>query len=237
MAIRVQAGQKAHLKAIQREIKKSVFLSANYTHRDHLIDNVDLAIKRFVNADSAAIPDGPNGELFDGATHTHYDANATLTAAVVTALIADVVEHGHGGQVRLAISRTDETAFRALTGFVAYVDPRLIVRVTDTPGATLDITRLDNRAIGIFGAAEVHVKPWAIANYIFCWDDGSAQKPLAFRQRAQETLQGLRIAAQLDTHPLHAQYLEAEYGLGIWSRTNGGILYFANATYADPSIS
>ena len=35
------------------------------------------------------------------------------------------------------------------------------------------------------------------------------QKPVAFRQRTQTSVQGLRIAAELDTFPLHARYLEA----------------------------
>ncbi len=238
LAIAVQAAEKAHLKAIQKEVKRAIFLSANYTFNDHLVDKVDLAVKRFINADSAGIPEGPNGEAFDGATHTHYSPVAALDAASLTALIDNVVEHGHGGMVKVAIARANEAAVRGLTGFTAYQDPRLVfgASTTGVPGTRLDITRLDNRAIGIYGAAEVWVKPWAIANYAFAWDAAAAQKPLGFRQRQQQTLQGLRIAAQLDTHPLHAQYMEAEYGIGVWTRTNGGVLYFNGGAYVDPTI-
>lgn len=237
MATAVQNAEKAHLRRVQREIKRAVYLSANYTFNDFLVDKVDLAVKRFVNADSAGVPDGPNGETFDGSSHTHYDAINGLTAAATKTLINDVIEHGHGNSVRLAISRTDETTVRALTGFVAYPDPRIIYRATDTPGTTLDISRLDNRPIGIFEGAEVWVKPWAIASYLFAWDDGDPMKPLAFRQREAQTLQGLRIAATLNTHPLYAQYMEAEFGVGVWTRTNGGVLYFGGASYTDPTIS
>ena len=237
MAIAVQNAQKAHWRSVQREIKRAVYLSANYTFNDFLVDKVDLAVKRFVNADSAGIPDGPNGETFDGASHTHYDANSGLTAATAKAIINDVIEHGHGNMVKLAISRTDEATVRALSGFVAYPDPRIIYRATDTPGQTLDISRLDNRAIGIFEGAEVWVKPWAIANYLFAWDDADPMKPLAYRQREAASLQGLRIAAQLDTHPLYAQYMEAEFGVGVWTRTNGAVLYFGGGSYTDPTIS
>ena len=237
MATAVEGAQQAHLRAIQRELKKAIYLSANYTHRDHLVDNVDLAIKRFVNADSASIPNGPNGESFDGATHTHYVGEASLTAAFLTAIINDVIEHGHGGAVKVAINKTDETAVRALSGFVAYPDPRIIYRASDTPGQTLDISRLDNRAIGIYGGAEIWVKSWAIANYVYVWDALSPNKPLAFRQRNTESLQGLRLAATNSAYPLYAQFYEAEYGIGVWTRTNGAVLYFANATYADPTIS
>ena len=237
MAMAVQNAQKAHLRRVQMEIKRAVYLSANYTFSDFLVDNVDLAVKRFLNADSAEIPDGPNGETFVAASHTHYDAINGLTAAAAKATINDVIEHGHGNSVRLAISRTDETTVRALSGFTAYPDPRIIYRATDTPGQALDISRLDNRAIGIFEGAEVWVKPWAIANYLFAWDDGDSMKPLAFRQREAQALQGLRIAASLDTHPLYAQYMEAEFGVGVWTRTNGAVLYFGAGAYADPTIS
>jgi hypothetical protein len=237
MAVMVQSAQKAHLRGVQREIKRAVYLSANYTFNDFLVDRVDLAVKRFLNADSAGIPDGPNGEIFDGATHTHYDANAGLTADATKAVINDVIEHGHGNSVKLAISRTDETTVRGLTGFVAYPDPRIIYRASNTPGTTLDISRLDNRAIGIFEGAEVWVKPWAIANYMFAWDDSDPNKPLAYRQREQQTLQGLRIAATLNTHPLYAQYMEAEFGVGVWTRTNGAVLYFGGGGYVNPTIS
>jgi len=237
MAIATQNAQKAHMRAVVRDIKRALYGATNYTFYDHLVDNVELAVKRLVNADSANIPDGPNGETFDGSTHTHYNANATLTAAALQANVDDVIEHGHGSMVRLAIARADETAVRALSGFTAYPDPRIIYRATDTPGQTVDISRLDNRAIGIFNGAEVWVKPWAIANYHFAWDAGATDKPLAFRQRESAALQGLRIAATLNTYPLVAQYMEVEYGIGVWTRTNGAILYSASGTWADPTIS
>lgn len=231
------AAQGAHMRAVQRDLKRAVYLASNYTYRDHLVDNVDLSVKRLVNADSAGIPNGPNGETFDGATHTHYDANASLTATVLKNTINDVIEHGHGAQVRVAFNKADETAVRALTGFVAYADPRLVYRNTDTPENTVDLSRLDNRAIGIFEGAEVWIKSWAIANYAFAWDAGDPRKPIAFRQRSQTTLQGLRIAADNDAYPLHAQYMEAEFGMGVWTRTNGAVLYFAGGAYTDPTIS
>jgi hypothetical protein len=101
----------------------------------------------------------------------------------------------------------------------------------------LDISRLDNRAIGIFEGAEIQVKPWAIANYVFAWDAADPNKPLAYRQRTATALQGLRIAAENGDYPLYARQMEAEFGVGVWTRTNGSVLYFANATYADPSIT
>jgi len=237
MAQAVLGAESAHLRAIQREIKKAIFLSANYTFKDFLVDNVSLSVKRLLNADSAEIPAGPNGETYDGATHDHYNAASTLAAADLLANVNDVIEHGHGGMVKLAINKADEAAVRLLTGFTAYPDPRLVLRATDAPGETLDISRLDNRAIGIFGGAEVWVKPWTPANYFLAWDAASPNKPLVFRQRAATSLQGLRIAADIDDYPLYAQYMEAEYGIGVWTRTNGAVLYVGGSSYVDPTIT
>lgn len=236
MAQAVLGAEAAHLRAVQKELKKALFLSANYNFNDHLVDNVTLAVKRLINADSADIPDGPNGETFDGATHDHYNANNGVDAASILANIEDVIEHGHGSMVKIAIPRASEAAVRLLASFSAYPDPRLVMRATDAPGETLDISRLDNRAIGIMSGAEVWVKPWVPANYMFAWDAGSPNKPLCFRQRSSVALQGLRIAATLDDYPLTAQYMEAEYGIGVWTRTNGAALRTNNAAWADPTI-
>lgn len=229
--------KKAHAIEVATQIKRAVYLSANYTHTDHLVDNVDLAVKRFVNADSASIPDGPNGEEYDGATHTHYDAIAGITATALTNLIRDVVEHGHGGKVIVAINLADEATIRALTGFVAYLDPRLTLGTqANQAGQRLDITRLDNRAIGIFDAAEIWIKPWAIANYALAYDSSTSDKPLVIRTRTGGA-PTLEIAAQIDTFPLQAEYMESEFGVGVWTRTNGAVLYFGGGAYVDPTIT
>jgi len=227
----------AHWRAILRDIKRAIYGSANYTYRDHLIDKALLDIKRFVNADGAGVPNGPNGETFDGDTHTHYDANNGWLASALLASINDVIEHGHGGAVKTAINKADETAVRALSGFVAYPDPRVVYRATDTPGQTLDISRLDNRAIGIFNGAEIWVKSWALDNYPFSWDSADPRKPLRFRQRNQTALQGLRLAAENADYPLYVKFQEAEFGVGVWTRTNGAVLYVGGGTWVDPTIN
>ncbi len=227
----------AHWRAILRDIKRAIYGSANYDYRDHLIDRMVLGIKRFVNADGAGVPNGPNGETFDGDTHTHYDAINGITAGALLATINDVIEHGHGAAVRVAINVADETSVRGLSGFVPYPDPRIIYRQTDTPGQTLDISRLDNRAIGVFGGAEIWTKSWALDNYPFAWDAGDPRKPLKFRQRAQTTLQGLRLAAENADYPLYVKFQEAEFGVGVNDRTNGAVLYTGGASYTDPTIA
>jgi hypothetical protein len=226
--------QKAHMVQIRKEIQYASLRAVNFNFTDHLVDNVVLPVKRFLNADSAAIPDGPNGETFAGASHDHYTDVTPLAVADITGLVDTVVEHGHGNYVKLCISRTDEAAFRALSGFVAYVDPRLnLGAASNQPEKRLDVSRLDNRAIGILGGAEVWVKPWMVANYAMVYDAGDSRKPLYFRQRLASAMQGLRLAAEFDSHPLQAQVMEAEFGIGVWTRTNGAVHYSGNNTWAD----
>ena len=238
MATAILGVEQAHRIQLRREIQRAIFLSSNYSTIDRFVDNVTLNVKRLVNADGDPIPNGPNGETFDGATHTHYNAEASLTNAGLLASIDDLVEHGHGGNVIMAINKADESAVRALTDFTGYLDPRVTLNANanEAAGRRLNITRLDNRAIGIFGASEVWVKPWAIANYALIYDTESPA-PIVMREKPQSVLKGLRLAAELDTHPLIAQYFEAYFGMGIWTRTNGVIHYFAGGSYTDPTIS
>ena len=235
-AIAQQAAQQADLRRIRFELMKAVFTPTNYTFTDVLVDQADIPVKALTNADSAAIQNGPNGETFDGATHSHYNANATLTAAAVQATIDDVVEHGYGGDVRVYINRADEAAFRALTGFVGYIDTRLTLNANaNQPESRLDVTRMDNREIGIFGAARVFVKPWIPANYLLAFDAATTAKPLVMRQPTDGA--GLQVVADLETFPLRAQYMQREFGFGAWNRTNGAVLRFNNASYAAPTFT
>lgn len=231
--------ERAHMAAIRRDIKRAIYGSTNYSYTDFLINSVSLGVKRLVNADSASIPSAPDGSTFTASSHTHYDASATLTTTAVDNGIADLIEHGHGGRVTIAIHHSNAAAFVALTGFVAAVanyiqTPAYNVTI---PSARTDLGNQYNRLLGYYGAAEVWVKPWAIANYMFIWDAASVSKPLKFRQRNSTTLQGLRLAAELDTYPLYAKYFEAEFGLGVWTRTNGVVVEFDNASYQNPTIS
>lgn len=239
LAERAIAAETAYMKAHRRDLKKALFLSTNYTFRDiNSAPITDLSVKRLVNADSMAIPNAPDGATFNAATHTHYLATATLTAVGLTAAITTVIEHGFGERVIAAFNYADEATVRALTGFVAAPDYRVIPATS--AAYTRDVTNpgtLYNRFIGIFGAAEVWIKPWAIANYAFIWDANSPMKPLVLREDSVAGFQGLRLAATLDTYPLYAQYFEAMFGYGVYTRTNGCAYYFANATYADPTIT
>jgi hypothetical protein len=247
MAQLVIGAQMSHTRRIQLELQRAVFRATNYTFNDHLVDNVDLSVKRLLNADGDDIPAGPFGEVFDGSSETHYfgataawsGATAAQKATDLNNLITQLLEKGHGGQVVILINRAQEADVTALTAttpaYTGYRDDRIRYVASDNTVVAEDRTRLDNRAIGIFGAAEVQVRPWIPAGYVMATDLAS-ESPLAMRQRASTGLQGLRIAAEHSTFPLTAQFMEAEFGVGVWTRTNGVCLDTTDTSYADPTL-
>jgi hypothetical protein len=236
LAIRNGIAQGAHQRRARYEIQKAIFTPTNYTFSDHLVDKATLSVKALINADSTAMANGPNGETFDGATHTHYDAIAALTPAAMTALINDVVEHRNGAVVRVYVNVADATTVSALTGFVPLQVPYVSLNTAANQATDrLDITKADNRQIGWFGVAEVWTKPWVPAFYAVAIDIAAPQKPLL--RRVEPNDRGVHIAAEIESHPLHAQFSEWFYGFGIWNRTAIAVLKFNNATYAAPTLS
>lgn len=242
LAIMFQRRLRADVLNLQYEIKRAIFPATNFTFTDKLIDGSPLAVKRFLNADGDVISAGPNGEVFNGATHQHYIATATLTTAGVDTLTQTVIEHGHGEGIRIYIARADLATWRALTGFVQ-AQPVTIIgaltanQVNQTVGGVLDPGRVDNRLEGYYNGVPIFTKPWMPAGYAFCFAANDIRKPLKRRERVSEALRGLRVAAQISVHPMYAEYLEREIGFGVSTRTNGAILQFNNASYTSPSIS
>lgn len=234
LAAQFTAAADADRNAIIREIKRALFTPTNYTFRDRLINNVDLAVKALVNADSAPLPLGPNGEVFTASTHTHYLGTGSFVAANLDSVIDTVIEHFGSGMPMVYINQAQETTVRGFTGFTAYLDARLIAASgTQSAQGTLDPVNLYNRPIGIYRGAEIWVKPWMIASYVFAWVKGQPV-PLVMRTRPGGGDFGL--AAEDEAYPLRARTLEREFGIGVWTRVNGAMLYTANATYAAPTI-
>jgi hypothetical protein len=242
LAAQYTAARDADVRRIRRDIARAFFTATNNTsYIDRLTDNAVLPIRALLNGDGASIPYGPNGETFDGSTHTHYLGTGSMTASNVSALIQTVLEHGATNGIQLWINQAQEAAIRGFTSnFTAYVDPRIRPASTATVAdGALDMSNPYDRAIGVFDAAEVHVKPWIPANYLLATDPTSPQKPLAIRTRTG-TLDGpgaLQIVADNEQYPLRAQSMEREYGIAALNRWNGAALYISNATYANPSIS
>jgi len=233
------AARTADIRNIQRQIKRALFTPTNnLAYIDRLVDNVNVPLRALVNADGTAIPNDPYGQPFDSSTHTHYLATTTLTEAAALNVVETVVEHGFGVGVRLYINRASEATFRAFSNFTPYFDMRIQPGANErtAPGRTLDMGTMYNRAIGIFGPAEVWVKPWVPSGYLFCFDAASPLKPLVLRTRDGGLAGDLTIAADHEHYPLRAQTMDREFGIGVWNRTNGAVLYVGGATYTAPTI-
>jgi hypothetical protein len=220
---------------VERGIKRAIFGSTNSTFLDRYVDNVSLAVKAFVNADSAEMPSGPNGESFNAATHTHYTFSAAWDLAAFTALVTNVTEHFGTGMVVVEINQAQEAATRAFTGFAPITDARIVSPTTATIAqGSLDLINFNNRMIGILGGAEVWVKSNRVpANYEFAWMRGPADRPIAMRRR-NAARGALRLVADNENFPLRAQTREREVGFAVWNRVGGAVNFSNGGAYADP---
>lgn len=221
------------------QINRAIYPATNYTSVDILKkDNASLPVKRLANADSFAIPPGPNGETFDSSTHTHYIARvSTFAASDLDALILTVQQHYIGG-VRVAINSAQEAAVRAFTGFTATVDARIVQANTVTYARTaLDTTNQGDRFIGVYNGAEIWVKPWAIANYLVAWNMG-APKALAYRTTsgADAPSAGLQPIYRQRGYPLTMEGWQRVFGIGVVGRVSMAILYVGGTSYTAPTL-
>ena len=238
MAAQVQSLEQADVRAMIADFKIALFTATNRTVLDRHVDGVSLGVKALINADSQPIPLGPNGESFAPATHTHYLGTAAFVAADLSALIDTVVEHHTIGTPMVYINKAQEAAVRAFAGFTGYVDARIVQgggAVAPTGRTGLDMSNPNNRAIGLFGAAEVWVKPWVPASYLFAWVEGSP--PPLVRRYDAVTGGNLEIVADNEQFPLRARTAERRYGFGAWNRSNGAALYVGGAAYVTPTIA
>jgi hypothetical protein len=244
LAAQVVAAMDADTKVIYRQIRRTLFTPTNSTgYLDRLVDNVNIAVRALVNADSQPIPPGPYGDTFTASTHTHYlyTASTSLAAADLTGLVSTVREHYGTGQVEVYINAAQETAVRALTGFTA-ITPVFVTPATSAAAIVQEYNLIDpaNRQIGYYGAnyVPVWVKPWVPAGYLFAYVNG-APAPIALRERANGSGDFV-LAYEDEDHPLRARAWEREFGMGIWERTNGAALYVdtgAAGAYVATTIS
>lgn len=231
--------QQGYLRALQKQLKLAIYTPTNASVTDRLVENsISLPVKAFLNADSSEIPNGPNGETFDGSTLTHYRANASWDNALLLADVEAVADHGWTNELTIVIHRANKSDIEGLAGFTAYHDDRIVAIANDRTVELLDRENLGNRKIGIFGDAEVWIKPWAIQNYVFITDPGQTgrQKPLRFRQHHVASMRGLRMANSIPDYPLTSQIMDAYFGFGVQNRSNGLVRYFGGGSYVAPSL-
>lgn len=236
--------RKNHMMTVNREISRSLYLNANYTFVDKLMNGVSLAVKRLLNADSALIPDSPAGVTFDGATHQHYlgITGSSVANADIDYLVDHVTEHGNTRGVKLFIALSDSDAISGLTNFIHPLDIGLntpFSRTQDFARAT-QFEDMENRFIGCWrnSACEVWVKPYAVALHVLCAATSMAEKVLGYRQFPVAALQGLRVIDQEVSHPLINAWFEHYFGFGVWSRNMAAIMDIGNqATYTNPTFA
>ncbi len=237
-ARQVLGATEADERRIYAELRRSLLKATNNTtYVDRLTDLKTYTVRALVNADGNAIPPNPiTGVSYDAATHTHYLATATFVAANLVSLIETVREHRPAASLRVYINSAQETTVRGFSGFNAYIDARIVYGTTaDRAAQTVDIANTEDRAIGFFSQAEVWVKPWVPASYVVCFDAMAPEPVLAWRQPTGGHAQSvnLRLVANLDRHPLHAQAWEHIYGLAPWNRIAAAVMYVAGASYVN----
>lgn len=238
LATKVLNFEKAYVTRLRQELAAALFAKANYSFEDWLGDGTTLAVKRLINADSMPIPDAPDGTTFNAATHNHYNGTASLATADIDAVIADVTEHGFTN-VQLIINQADVATLTALgsTKFTA-----LTLAVVAVPGRTSGTVETQvvtddpaNKLVGYWAGYPVLTRSWVPDNYYVAVAVDAPQKPIVHRIDKFSALNGLRLVAEFNQHPLSAQTYEAEIGFGVWGRTSAAILDGSNATYANPS--
>jgi hypothetical protein len=227
---------------ILKTIRRTLFNPTNTTNyvdrrTDRASFSTTFPLRSFLNADSASIPKSPYGASFTASTHTHFlgYASGSFVVGDLDVGIDTVNEHYLSGTPRIYIAKNLEATVRAFSGFYPYYDARLRVGMDTTAALiqNLDMTNVEDRAIGVYKAAEVFVKYWIPSSYIFFYN-ASAPKPLGLRTR--DAGQGnLHVAADMEIYPLRAQFMEREYGMAVIERANGACLLTTSSTYSAPS--
>lgn len=230
------------IKRLEREIKRAFFRPTNYTFIDKRVDYISLPVKGLVNADGAPIQRDRFGTAFDGATHTHFLATASLVDANVQSMVDTVIEHGTSGNMVIYINRASEASVRGMASFDPY--PAELIRPGG--GSTADVAiggteryfEMDDRPIGVWdGAIVVWTKPWIPAGYLLCINfDGDGGKALRFRTKRGAGKGDLRLVANDEVYPLRANLMQREYGIGVWNRTAAAVLYTGGGSYTQPTL-
>jgi hypothetical protein len=231
----------------RRQLAIAIFTPTNRTFVDEMTDGTSLAVKALANGDGWILPIIPQtGEsVSSGGSHTHYTAVETLTNANVETFQNNVREHFENGTLKIYINVAQESAISALTDFVKAADPRIVLNVSadSLSGQKLDLWSTYNRRIGIIeGGAEVWVKPWIPAGYLFCFVEG-ATKPLMRRQDKYDSTDLQIVQMELPDNrrgKLKAWSVERTFGYGVVNRINGACLQVTGSgggtTYVVPTL-
>lgn len=232
--------QDADRRRVTRDIKRALYTPTNTAFVDFRTkDRPTLPVKALANADGMSVPIGPNGETFNGATHTHYLGTSGFAATDLTAGIVTVSEHFQNNEIEVSIASTEEPTIRAMTGtnqFVPVVDNAIVQPLTATYArGDLNYFDFNNRRIGRFQGADVWVRPWAVPGYVV-FTNLNAPSTLAMREKRQGS-GDFRMVYEDESHPLRAKAFQREYGIAPRRRWNAAVLDVAHASYNAPTIT
>ncbi len=243
LATQVDAHAAADLRNLHRQFRRALLTATNnLNYIDRHATGLELKLRALLNGDGGGVPNGPNGETFDSATHTHYLATASFVVANLQSAISTVAEHGVTGTVRVYINRVQEPTIRGFTGFAPYVDMR-IVQPTGSAYVQedLDFNDPNNRDIGVFEGSVVSVKPWIPAGYVLVFDTGNGGRDKALGMRTRTGgltgLGGFGIRAEHEHYPLQARQMGREFGVSVYQRHKAAVLYTGGGSYVVPTIS
>jgi hypothetical protein len=212
---------------VMSAVRTALFNPTNHVeYENDLTGNpIELPVKVLLNADGQTIPLGPQGESFNGGSHTHYMFAAAPSAADGAALLENVVEHFASGDMRLYINRQEEPTVEAWTGFKAYDDPRLREGAQAANAGALGGVQffdLNNRRIGVFRSAQVEVKAWVPPGYLMAVNL-AGPKVLAYRTYDAESGQ-FRLVFRDRSKPLEYSVWEREFGVAVVQREVAAIM-------------
>jgi hypothetical protein len=176
------------------------------------------------------------------AEHEHYNAAAGGWAtAIIDAMEADLMEHGHMPPYRLLISSADAATVAGLTGFV-FPTTSVIQAGSGTAVAVPEEDPTDDgfRFLGSYENTRIYVAPGLPQYYGFGYrkyGDLSPMNPLRIRSEAGFSQPAARVlrdpTAGAGIDPLQDLMLYMEFGIGVANRTNGVAIYANNANWTD----
>lgn len=175
--------------------------------------------------------------------HEHYVgiAGGAFTTAVFSDSKDELREHGHDGPYDFIIGPSDETAVRALTGFVA-TDNAWVNYGADATRAAFDRS---STAPGLYPIGAINdFRVWVVRGmpqyYGFGWQSygpNSQRNPLLVRLQKGQSAPMVTAypdnSAPGPAQPLKGLFLFTEFGVGVNDRTNGTARYVNNTTWAD----
>jgi len=240
-----QAMYDADYRNVIREILRALFRPTAYQWTDVLTDGGVMGaykanVRPLLNADSQDIPRGPNGELFDASTHTHYVATTTFTDAGMIAFINNVAEHYSDSVIEVWAAGNMETGIRALTGFVPLDYPVIVQSDNrDRIAERLDVGNLGDRLIGYYAGRRVYIRPYVPAGYLIAINVNSPTKTIVMRYDPLYESGNLALEAEDEDYPLRAATYSRTFGPGVWDRASAAIwkpsntdnVYVAPTTY------